>query len=836
MINMVIISIFTNTVFEKSFFMAKQIPSSAKVVIVGGGVIGCSIAYHLTKLGIKDVVLLERKTLTCGTTWHAAGLVPTLRASYNMSMLAKYSADLYQELEKETGQATGFVRNGALTIATNKERLAEIKRGASMAKVAGFPCDVIDPDQAKELWPLLNIDDVLGAIHLPMDGMASPVDVTQSLAKGARMGGAQIFENTKVIDIKSHNGFATGVITEAGDIDAEYVVNCAGMWARDFGRKAGVNVPLHAAEHFYVVTESMPNLTPGIATLRDMDGYCYYKEDAGKLLVGMFEPNAKPWGMDGIPDSFSFDELPEDFEHLEPYLESAMHRVPELETTGLQVFFNGPESFTHDDRYHLGEAPELRNYFVAAGFNSVGIQSAGGAGKALAEWIHKGHPCEDLWNVDIRRNMPFQGSKSYLYDRTTESLGLLYETHFPFKQFKTARGVRRSVLHDKLASLGAVFGVENGWERANWFANPDQKAEYEYSYGRQNWFENNKAEHEAVRNSVGVIDQSSFSKYEVAGPHAESFLNRICCNNMSVPIGKMVYTQWLNERAGVEADVTVTRIAQERYMVVSGVACQTRDMNWLERHKKDDEFVVITDVTSAYAVVTVMGPNSRATLSKLTDSDLSHEAFPFATSQEIFLHYAKVRASRITYVGELGWELYMPTEYAPSVFGAILEAGKEFDIRPYGYHTMNSLRIEKCYRHWGHDMVDVDTLLEAGLGFTANYDKPDGFIGREALLAQKAQGPLQKRLINFLFEDSEPLCYHEEPIYANGKVVGHTHSAMFGHTVGATVALGIVHHSEGVTKEWLEQSEFEIEVECVRYKVTPSLKPFYDPKMEKIKI
>ncbi|WP_432470343.1 GcvT family protein [Amphritea sp. HPY] len=815
--------------------MTKQLPTSAQVVIVGGGVIGCSVAYHLTKLGFTDVVLLERRQLTCGTTWHAAGLVPTLRASYNMSMLANYSASLYEQLEAETGQATGFVRNGSLTIATNKERLSELKRGASMAKVAGFPCNVIAPDQAKELWPLLNIDDVLGAIHLPMDGMASPVDVTQALAKGARLGGAQIFENTKVLDMKIRDGKAAGVITERGDIDAEYVVNCAGMWAREFGRKAGVNVPLHAAEHFYVVTENMPDLQAGLPTLRDMDGYCYYKEDAGKLLVGMFEPGAKPWGMDGIPEDFFFDQLPDDFDHLEPYLEAAMHRVPILERTGLQLFFNGPEAFTPDDRYHLGEAPELRNYFVAAGFNSVGIQSAGGAGKMLAEWIKKGHAPQDLWDVDIRRNMPFQGTQRYLEERTTESLGLLYETHYPFKQFRTARGVRRSVLHEQLKAQGAVFGVESGWERANWFAEAGQHAEYEYSYGRQNWFDNNKAEHEAVRNAVGVIDQSSFSKYQVAGADAEVFLNRICSNNVSVPVGKMVYTQWLNERGGIEADVTVTRLADECYLVVSGVACQTRDMDWLRRNKPDDARLVFTDMTSAYAVVTVMGPKSRDTLSKLTRDGLSNEGFPFATSREIELNYAVVRASRITYVGELGWELYIPTEYAPSVYEAVLEAGAEFGIRPYGYHTMNSLRMEKCYRHWGHDITDVDTALEAGLGFASDFNKEGGFIGKEALLAQKAEGALKKRFVAFRFENPEPLCYHEEPIYADGRIVGRTTAGMFGHTVGATVAMGYIEHAAGVTKEWLESTEFEIEVECQRYKVTPSLRSLYDPAMEKIK-
>ena len=453
----------------------------------------------------------------------------------------------------------------------------------------------------------------------------------------------------------------------------------------------------------------------------------------------------------------------------------------------------------------------------------------------LAEWIHKGHAPRDLWDVDIRRNMPFQGTQNYLYERTTESLGLLYETHYPFKQYKTARGVRRSVLHEQLKAQGAVFGTESGWERANWFAKPDQKAEYEYSFGRQNWFENNAEEHAAVRNAVGVIDQSSFSKYQVEGPDAERFLNRVCSNTVSVAVGKMVYTQWLNERGGIEADVTVTRLAADRYLVVSGVACQNRDIDWLKRNKPNDAMVVITDVTSAYAVVTVMGPKSRETLSKLTQADLSHEAFAFATSKEIDLHYAMVRASRITYVGELGWELYIPTEYAPSVYEAVMAAGEEFGIRPYGYHTMNSLRMEKCYRHWGHDITDEDTALEAGLGFAADFDKEGGFIGKDALLAQKAEGPLKKRFVAFLFENPEPLCYHEEPIIADGQIVGRTTAGMFCHTLGATVAMGYVNCADGVTKEWLDSAEFEIEVECERYKVTPSLRSLYDPAMEKIK-
>lgn len=815
--------------------MSKQLPSSAQVVIVGGGVIGCSIAYHLTKLGMTDVVLLERKTLTCGTTWHAAGLVPMLRSNYTLSMLAKYSAELYAGLEAETGQGTGYRRNGSLTIATNKERLAEIKRGASMAKVAGFPVDVLDRDQVQEHWPLMNTEDVIGGIYLPNDGVASPTDLTNALAKGARMGGAHIFENTKVIDMKIKDGKAAGVITEHGDIDAEYVVNCSGMWAREFGKKAGVNVPLHAAEHFYVVTEKMEGLDADLPTMRDMDGYCYYKPEGGHLLVGMFEPGAKPWGMDGISEDFSFDQIPDDFDHLEPYLECAMHRVPQFAETGLKLFFNGPESFTPDDSFQLGEAPELKNYFVAAGFNSVGIQSAGGAGKVLSEWIHKGHAPQDLWGVDIKRNMPFQGTQRYLQERTTETLGLLYETHYPFKQFRTARGVRRSVLHNQLKALGAVFGSDAGWERANWYADEGQKPEYEYSFGRQNWFENNKREHEAVRNAVGVIDQSSFCKYQVEGPDVVKMMNRICSNNIDVKVGKMVYTQWLNARGGIEADVTLTRLADDKYLIVSGVACQTRDLSWLRDNKQDDEFVVITDMTSAMAVITVMGPRSRETIQKLTQADMSHEAFPFATAQEIDVQYALVRAARITYVGELGWELYIPTEFAPSVFDALMEAGDEYGIKPYGYHTMNSLRSEKCYRHWGHDITDEDTALEAGLGFASDFNKEGGFTGKEALLSQKEQGLLKKRFIAFRFEDDQPMCYHEEPIYANGKIVGNITSGMYGHTVGSCIGMGYVHHEGGIDKAWLEASEFEIEVECVRYKVFPTLSSFYDPKMEKIK-
>jgi glycine cleavage system aminomethyltransferase T/glycine/D-amino acid oxidase-like deaminating enzyme len=814
--------------------MDHALPSRARVVIIGGGVIGCSVAYHLGKLGWRDVLLLERKTLTCGTTWHAAGLVGTLRATYNMSALAKYSADLYASLEAETGQATGYQRNGSLSIATHAERFTELKRGASMARLCGFPCEVVSPGRARELWPLLNIEDVVGAVHLPLDGMINPVDVTQALARGARRGGVTILENTRVLDVKIRAGRVAGVLTERGAVDAEFVVNCAGMWARELGRKSGVNVPLHAAEHYYVVTEPIPELKGALPTLRDPDACNYFKTDAGKLLVGTFEPNAKPWGHDGIPEGFCFDELPPDLEHLEPYLEAAIHRVPALANVGLKVTFNGPESFTPDDRYQLGEVPEVRNYFVAAGLNSIGIQSAGGAGKMLAQWIVDGHAPMDLWDVDIRRNMRFQGNSQYLYDRTREGLGLLYAMHWPFRQFETARNVRKSILHDRLAQASACFGEVAGWERANFFAPAGVAPRYEYSWGRQNWFDWSAAEHRAVRERVGVFDQSSFAKILVQGRDAGTVLNRICNANVDVAVGRIVYTQWLNERGGIEADLTVTRLAEESFLVVTGPPTQTRELNWLRRNTPAGAAVVVTDVTSAMAVISVMGPSSRALLQTLTREDLSNASFPFATSREIELGYALVRASRITYVGELGWELYVPTEFAPDVFDRIVAAGQPFGLRPCGYHALNSLRIEKGYRHFGHDVAEHDTPLEAGLGFVCDFTKAGGFIGKEALLKQK-QAPLKRRMVLFRFRDPAALSYHEEPICRDGVIVGRTTSGMYGHTVGGNVAMGYVGNEDGVGDAWINAGRYEIEVSTVRYEVEASLRAFYDPAMKRIK-
>ena len=813
-----------------------DLPNQASVVIVGGGIVGCSLAYHLTLRGCRDVVLLERKQLTCGTTWHAAGLVGQLRATYNLTRLAQYTTNLYASLEQETGQATGFRQTGSVAIATHQARFEELKRGASMAKCFGLDVQTLTPSEIASMWPGVTVSDVVGGVYLPKDGRTNPIDTTQALAKGAKSRGARIFENCAAQEILIENGKAVGVRTEFGTIRADMVVNCAGMWAHELGAKAGTTVPLHAAQHFYIVTEPMEGLHSNLPVLRDPDGCAYFKEDAGKLLVGWFEPVAKPWGMKGIPETFSFESLPDDLEHIEPLLAAAMHRTPALEKTGFNLFFNGPESFTPDDRYLLGETPEVRNLFVAAGFNSIGIQSAGGAGKVLADWMLDGHPPMDLWDVDIRRVMPFQRNRRYLRDRTVESLGLLYAMHWPFRQPETARGVRRSILHDRLAAHGACFGEAAGWERPNWYAPAGVKAEYEYSYGRQNWFDYSAAEHQAVRNTVGIFDQSSFAKFVVQGPDAEAVLNRISANNMSVPVGKVVYTQWLNERGGIEADLTVTREALDRYLVVTAAATQTRDFSWLQRNIPADARAMAIDVSSSMAVLGVMGPRSRELLSQLTEADMSPAAFPFGTSQIIDLGYARVRASRITYVGELGWELYIPTECAPGVFDALMQAAPSVGGRLAGYHALNSLRMEKGYRHWGHDISDEDTPLQSGLGFAVAMKKHGGFIGLEALQAQKEAG-LTRRLVMFALDDATPLLYHNEPICRDGAIVGRISSGMFGHHLGKSLGMGYVEcQTQGEAPDAILQGKYEIEVAGVRYSAQPSLAPLYDPSSARIKV
>lgn len=806
-----------------------ELPAKAQVVIVGGGIVGCSLAYHLTLRGCTDVVLLERKQLTSGTTWHAAGLVGQLRATHNLTRLAQYTTQLYETLEQETGQATGFRQIGSLAVAASEARFEELKRGASMARCFGLAVNVLTPGEARELWPLLSIEGLVGAVHLPKDGQTNPIDTTQALAKGARSRGARIFENVKVTDIVVEAGVVRGVRATGGDVIADVVVNCAGMWAHEFGAKAGTAVPLHAAEHFYIVTEAIPDLPTHLPVLRDSDGCCYFKEDAGKLLVGWFEPVAKPWGMQGIPDSFSFDQLPEDLEHIEPLLEAAIHRVPALGRAGVKLFFNGPESFTPDDRYLLGEAPEVDGLFVAAGFNSIGIQSAGGAGKVLSDWIVDGYPPMDLWDVDIRRVMPFQQNRLYLKDRTVESLGLLYAMHWPFRQPETARGVRRSCLHDRLAGHGACFGEAAGWERPNWFAPAGVAPVYEYSYKRQNWFDYSAAEHRAVREAVGLFDQSSFGKFLLEGPDAETVLNGICANDIAVPVGRIVYTQWLNARGGIEADVTVTREGDTRFLIVSAAATQSRDLAWLRRHIPERARAVVFDATSGFAVLGLMGPRSRDLLQSLGVAELDEASFPFGTSRIIDLGYARVRASRITYVGELGWELYVPTEFAQGVFDTIAAAGEPFGLRLAGYHAMNSLRMEKGYRHWGHDITDEDLPLEAGLGFAVATQKPGGFLGSDAILRQRETG-VKRRLTHFALEDDRRMLYHNEPIWRDGKIVGRITSGMFGHTVGKPLGLGYVENGGTVVDDaFIDTGCYEIEVAGERVPATASRRAFYDP-------
>ena len=817
----------------------RGLPSQARLVIVGGGVIGCSVAYHLGKLGMSDVVLLERKQLTSGTTWHAAGLVGQLRQSINMTQLARYTAELYRGLEAETGQATGYRQCGSISLATTAGRMEELRRNASMAKVFGLTVNVVTPGEIRSLYPLANVDDVIGGIHIPSDGYANAVDITQALAKGARAAGARIFQDTLVTAIHHDGSRVQGVQTPAGRIDADIVVLCGGMWTRDLAAGIGVTVPLHACEHYYVLFKDVPGLTPDLPVLRDYDHCSYFKFDAGKLLVGAFEPHARPWGADGIPDDFSFGEIAGDFSHFEPVLLDAMRRVPALESAGIQKFFCGPESFTPDVRYHLGESPELRNCFVAAGLNSIGLQSAGGIGKVISEWIRDGHPPIDLWEVDVRRNMPFQINRKYLKERVSESLGLLYATHWPFRQYETARGVRKSAVHDRLKDRGACFGEAFGWERANWYGQPGTTPAYAYSYGRQNWFEHSGREHRAVRDGVGIFDQSSFAKFRLEGRDALRVLNRVCANDVAVAPGRIVYTQWLNERGGIEADLTVTRLDERTFLIVGGAETETKDFNWLKRHIEPDAHCVLTNVTSGMGVLSVMGPRSREFLQSLTPDDLSAAAFPFATSRVIELAYARVRASRITYVGELGWELYVPTEFMPGVYDELVAAGTGHGLVHAGYHALNSLRIEKGYRHWGHDITDEDTPLEAGLAFAVKFDKAGGFIGRDALLFQKQTAP-RKRLVQFKLKAPEPLLYHNEPIWMGDSIVGFIRSGMYGHSLGAAVGLGYVTTTPaaappGAAAAAIGADDYDIEVAGTRHAATASLQPLYDPRNERIK-
>jgi heterotetrameric sarcosine oxidase gamma subunit len=813
-----------------------SLPSHARVVIIGGGIIGCSTAYHFAKMGWKDVVLLEKSALTAGTTWHAAGLVVSgTFSSETMIHMASYTRDLYEKLEAETGLSTGFRPIGYLELATSQDRLLGLRKVATYARTFGHHVDEISPAEVKNLWPLFETDDILAGFFCPDDGRTNPVDTTMSLAKGARMGGVQIFEETRVTGILQQGGRVTGVSTDKGDIQAEYVVNCAGMWARELGKMAGVRVPLHASEHYYLITEPIPGIHRDMPIVEDPERYAYYREETGGLMIGVFEPVAGPWGMKGIPENFSFGEIQPDWDRLMPYLEHAMGRIPVSQEAGVHKLFCGPESFTPDMGPLMGEAPELRNFYVAAGFNSLGILLGGGAGQIMAQWIADGYPPVDTSGIDLSRMLAFENNPRFLHDRTVEVLGFMYAPGYSNLQYSSARNLRKTPLYDHWAKAGAYFAAYAGWEYPDWFAPEGAKPEVQYSWGRQNWFEYRAAEHTAAREGVVLMDYSLMCKYLVQGRDAEKVLNRICSNNVSVPVGRCVYTQWLNERGTIEADLTVSRLAEDSYLVVSAERTSTRVRTWLKRHIPEEAHVTVSDLSSAYNILNLQGPRSRELLSRVTSCDLSNQVFPYLNCREIDLGYAPVLAMRVTYVGELGYELYIPPEYTVHAFQTLVDAGAELDLKFAGVACLDTLRMEKAYRDYGHDINNTDTPLEVGLSAFVDYQKPGGFIGREALLRHKEEGPLQYRLVQFLLEDPEPQLYHSEPIYRDEELVGHVLAANYGHTLGGAVALGHVFREEGATREFVSSGSYQIEINGQRYPARASLRPLYDPDGKRVR-
>ncbi|HET9855002.1 MAG TPA: FAD-dependent oxidoreductase [Methylomirabilota bacterium] len=809
-------------------------PDHARAVIVGGGIVGASVAYHLTQLGWRDVVLLEQGSLSGGTTWHAAGLIGQLRSSSNFTRLIRYSADLYSRLEAETGQATGWKRCGSVSVARTAERMIQLKRNAAMANAYGVEAHVIGLDEAAARYPLMRTDDLVGAVWIPGDGKANPADITQALARGARAGGARLLEGVKVTGVNVANGAVTGVETSAGPIATEILVNCAGMWARELGRMSGVTIPLHACEHMYIVTQPIAGVTADLPVLRDPDGHIYVKEEVGGLLMGGFDPWAKPWGAEGIPEGFSFGTLKEDWDKFDILMRNALVRLPALETAEVRTFLNGPESFTPDNYFILGEAPEVRRYYVGAGFCSGGIAAAGGAGKALAEWIVEDRAPMDLWPADIRRFAPLHGNRRFLRERVSEVVGVHYNIAFPNRELTSGRGLRRSPLHERLRERRACFGAKMGWERPNWFAPEGVAPEAVYSFGRQNWFPYSAAEHRAAREAVAVFDQTSFAKLRLEGADAEAVLQRLCANDVAVPPGRVVYTAMLNERGGFESDLTVTRLAADAYLVVTGSAQGTRDLDWIRRHLPAGARATVTDVTGASAVLGLMGPRSRELLARVSDADLGADAFPFLASREIAVGQATVRASRVTYVGELGWELYVPVEQAGLVYDELTQAGRDLGLRDAGYYALDSLRMEKAYRAWGREVTIDDTPWEAGLGFAVRLDKPVPFLGREALLEQRER-VLTKRLLTFVLEDAAALPWGDEPILRDGRVVGTVTSAAFGHTLGRAVAMGYVRDPGGVDEACLARGRFELDVGGDRIPARASLAAPYDPRGLRVK-
>ncbi|RUV81636.1 FAD-dependent oxidoreductase [Mesorhizobium sp. M1A.F.Ca.IN.020.06.1.1] len=821
---------------------SQSVPSHASCLIIGGGVAGCSVAYHLAKLGWRDIVLIEREKLTCGTTWHAAGLLSLGRVDPDWQKLLMYSADLYERLEPETGISTGIKRNGSLFIATSAERELELRRLCPPINRNGMEAHLLSPEECSDRYPGLETSDVRLGMFVPRDGQADPTNVALALAKGARQQGVRIVEGVKATKLVVMNGRIRGAETTSGNIDADVVVNCGGMWGSEIGAMAGVKVPLHACEHFYVVTEPIPGLKRDLPVLRVQDEYAYYKEDAGKLLLGAFETKGKAWGIDGIPEEFCFDQLPEDIDHFEPILTAAVGRLPMLKNAGIRTFFNGPESFTPDGQLIIGEAPNVAGFWCLCGFNSAGIVTSGGAGKALAEWIDSGEATTDVRDMDIRRFQTFQSNRTYLRHRVPEILGLQFANTFPYRDYASARPLRQSPIFNELGVAGACFGELAGWEVANWFA-PTQGSHFEMpitelSWERQAWFDLAAAEHRRIREDCGVFDLTSFGKIRVFGKDALGVLQKICANDMDVPAGKIVYTQWLNARGGIEADVTVTRLSETEFVIITPTSTVRRELNWLQRNTPVEASCWSIDVTSGEAVFAVMGPKAREVLSKCTNADLSNSSFPFGTAQEIEFGMVVVRAHRISYVGELGWELYVPTDQARHVYSVLMSAGQPLGLRPCGFRALDSLRIEKAFREIGHDITGDDHILEAGLGFAVRTEKAKSrfgdFVGRDAVLSRKGQG-LTRRLMQFKLLDPAPLLYGHEPIFRDGEPAGEVSSGAYGHYIGSAIGLGYVHCSADERAEEVISSRFEIDVAGTRCVASAHLRPIYDPTGDRMR-
>ncbi len=810
--------------------MPHPFPTHARTVIIGGGIVGCSLAYHLTQLGRPDVVLLEQGRLSCGTTWHAAGLVGQLRSHASLTRLIRASAELYAGLEAETGLATGWKQCGSISVARTEQRMVQLRRTAASARAQGVEVHLLSPAEAAGKFPLMRTDDLHGAAWLPGDGKANPADITQSLARGARNRGARIIEQTRVTAIEHDRAGVHAVHTTQGRIACEQLAICAGQWSRAVGRMCGVTIPLHSAEHMYIVTGRIDGVHPDLPVLRDPDGYIYVKEEVGGLLMGGFEPDAKPWGMDGIPEPFEFQLLPDDWDQFDILMQNALIRLPSLETAEIKTFLNGPESFTPDGNFILGEAPETRNVFVAAGFNSAGIASAGGAGRALAEWILAGESTQDLWPVDIRRFARFNGNQRWLRDRVKEVLGLHYAMPWPNRELASARPLRRSPLYDRLAAKGAVFGSRMGWERANWFAPAGTPRETTYSFNRQNWFATVGAEHRACRETVALFDMTSFAKLLLQGRDAERVLQHLCANDMAIPPGRTVDTPMLNHRAGFESNLTVARLADDAFLLLTGATQAVRDAHWIRGHIQDDARAVLTDVSAGYAVIGVMGPHARALLAQLSDADLGAGAFPFGAVREISIGHATCWAACRGSMGEHGWELYIPTDLALTVYDTLIAAGAEFGLRDGGYYAIELLRLEQAHRAWGRELTPDVTPWQAGLGFAVQPNKPTDFIGRDALL-RSADAPLHRRLISFLATDPDTRpAWGGELVLAGTDATGEITSAAYGYTFGGVVALGWVHAKDApLDATWLAERQFALDIGSEIVPVRASLTPFYDP-------